>query len=333
MHLYSNKYLTKRRLYLIIFFIFLWIFLFIPDKSYGQFVTQDTTEYRFWYSGFDARSTAMADANVADPFNLNGLYANPATLVFSTASSPVINNSLFNPSRGIILENLTASLKSTSSYRLVGGLTIQSSALKSDPLLNPGQLKLSQVDMTLGYAWMIHPSLSAGLRLNSMYGQTSESNVWTYNGSLGFLYAPSSSVSYGIVYKGSGIHEGWIGAEPFYQLNEENKTIVYSVSAPHRLELGVTLRFPSLAAYPDIVLSFSNEKIFGVDGLIYKGGTEIKIQDYMVLRGGYFFSPFAEGGRFGLGFLFDAFKLDYAYAPTNIDITGRSHQVSITFNL
>lgn len=332
-YFYSDLYINNKRLHLVYLTVMVWIFLLLPKTLCAQFIAQDTTEYRFWYSGFDARSTAMAGANIADPFNLNGLYVNPATLAYSNPVPSLINNSLYNSSRNVLLENVTASLNHSRSHRLAGGVTIQNSVMRRDPVLNPGQLQFSQLDLTLGYGWMISSSLGLGVSLNSMYGKADRSNVWTYNGSLGFLYAPTSLISYGLVYRGTGWNKEWLGSAPVFHMEDGEATTVYSVTAPHRLELGVTLRFPSLVRYPDFVLSFSNEKVFGVDGLIYKGGLEVNMQNFISLRGGYFLSPFAEGSRLGIGLLFDAFNLDYAFAPTSVDLTGKTHQLSISLKI
>lgn len=330
MSIYLNIHTSGCPFYPIGRFILLWVFLFTSYSSYGQVLAEDEMEYRLWYSGFDARSSAMANANVADPFDLNGLHTNPAIPVFSSNSPALISNSLYNPDRAVVLENITVSLNRHTSHRLTGSATVQSSRLSENLVSTPGQMQFTQVDLTLGYSWLLFQTLSAGLAVHSLYGKTATSEVLTHNASFGFLYEPSSLVSYGLVYRGTGIAENRLGAEPVYELTEESETIVTGIQAPHRLELGLTLRFPSLVRYPDFILSLSNEKIFGVDGLIYRGGLEVNVQNFLALRGGYFFSPFAEGSRLGLGFLLDAFRLDYAFAPTSIDMTGKSHQISIS---
>jgi hypothetical protein len=332
MSTYSFCNITKDKIFFVLFIIFLGAFLLFPGIGYGQFISTDTTEYRFWYSGFNARSSAMADANVAEPSDLHGLYSNPATLAFSDHGPNLTNNSLYNAAREVLLENITASLSHTKNYRLVGGITFHSTLMNNRALPSLNRMQFSQLDLSLGYAWLLSPSLSAGIAVNSLFGKTPNSRIWTYNASFGLLYAPSSQISYGIVYKGAGMHNGWLGSEPVYRFGNSGETTVYSMQAPHRLELGMSLRFPSLDRSPDFILSFANEKIFGVAGLLYKGGIEIYVQDFMALRGGYFWSPFSSGTRTGVGFFFDGVTLDYAFAPTSFDLNGRTHQLSLSFN-
>lgn len=329
---YPNRNSTGGRFHLAVFICmtFWVVMLSVPDSSQGQSIPENDREYRLWYSGFDARSSAMANANAADPFDLNGFYSNPAIPVFSNNSASFISNSLYNPGRGIMLENLTFSLGRSTSHHLAAGATIQSSILNEKLYYGPNHMQFTQIDLALGYSWSIFRSLSAGASVQSFYGKTASSEVWTYNASAGLLYVPSSLISYGLVYKGTAITEGRMGAKPVYILTEENETVVAGVYAPHRLEVGLTLRFPSLAKYPDFLLSVSNEKIFGTDGLIYKAGMEVYVQNFLALRGGYFYSPFAEGGRLGAGLMLNAFRLDYAFVPGDIDLNGTSHQVSIS---
>lgn len=305
----------------------------ITMSGRAQSILPDTTKFKHWYSSFDARSASMANANVADRLNSNRMYANPALLPYNTNLSGLAVHSVYHSEKNVLTENVTASLFRSENRRLLLGTTFLSNGPSSSPIGSTDQLSFTELNVDLAYGQMLNSSLSMGFRLNGNYGQTESDNSFTTNASVGFVYAPSSMVSYGLVYKGTGFQNDFFGAGlSYFRPEGAEATQLSTTKLPQRLEIGTTLRFPSLAEHPDFVLSFSNEKLFGESGLVYRGGIEIYVIDKMRLRGGYFHSPIAQGLRVGLGMEFGPVQMDYAYADNNLDLSGHSHLMSISLD-
>lgn len=293
----------------------------------------DTTEFHFWYATFDARSMAMANATIADPLTSNGLYSNPAILPFNSNLPGIVLHSGYNGQRNIFTENLTASLINRDDKKLLIGTTLLHNGPTDIGQINDQQLVFTQFNFDMAYGQMLTPSISMGFKLNVDFGRTESASSITSNTSVGMIYSPSPIVSYGLVYKGTGYQNEWLGSGLSFYRTGQQTTQITTTELPQRLEMGATLRFPSLAEHPDFVLSFSNEKLFGEPGLIYRGGIEIFLLDELALQGGYFHSSFVRGGRFGLGLLFDPMKINYAYTNNNLDLNGRTHLLSISLNI
>lgn len=316
-------------LYLVPGILFL---LILASQSNAQTTSADTTKFRFWYSNLDARSMALANATIADPLSSNGLYSNPALLPFSSNPSFTVHSS-YNTHQKIISENVTAALYQDNDKELILGTTLFHNSNSKVPLTNTGQLAFTQINFDIAYGQMLTPSLSMGLKLNSIYGSVESGNAFTSNTSLGIIYAPSSSVSYGLVYKGTGYQNEWLGSGISYYSTNQLQTQITTKKLPQRLEIGATLQFPSLAQNPDFILSLSNEKLFGKSGLVYRGGLEIYLLEKLAIQGGYFHSPYSRGGRVGLRLLFDSININYAYANNNLDLTGRTHLLSLSLDI
>lgn len=308
-------------------------FALITTISKGQIPAQDSTGFHFWYSGFDARSMALANTTVADRLNNNSLYANPATMLFHSRLSMLAAHSMYNSNHNILIENFTAFFSEGQNSRFAIGGTIFHQGFSG--LQTAGnRFSFNHYEFDVAYAGRLSSTLSFGVKWNSTVGSTAGDDAWTNNARLGFLYAPSPMVSYGIVYKGTGYQNNWLGSGlSYYRTNADDETQIAVMELPQRLEVGATLNFQSLGKYPDFVLSFANEKLFGEPGLIYRGALEIYVQDLITLRGGYFHTPQVQGPRVGIGLLFDPVTLNYSYAENNADQTGRSHQLSITVNI
>lgn len=318
-------------------FIFLICCLFgsaFPNQTAAQNpAIPDTTEFHFWYASFDARSMALANATIADPLTSSGLYSNPAILPFNTELPRLAFHSVYNSQRNIFTENLSSPIVNQNDKKLLVGATFLHNGPDDIPLSESRQLLFTQINFDLAYGQMLTSSLSMGFKLNVDYGNTESTSSITSNTSLGFIYSPSPMISYGIVYKGTGYQNKWLGSGLLYYRTGQEATQISTVELPQRLEIGASLRFPSLAEHPDFVLSFSNEKLFGEPGLVYRGGIEIYVLDQLSLLGGYFHSSFVSGGRAGLGLHFDSMKINYAYTPNNLDLSGRSHLLSISLIL
>jgi opacity protein-like surface antigen len=272
---------------------------------------------------------ALANATIADPMSSSGLYSNPALLPLGTNMPTLSVHSGYNSPQNLLTENLTVSFSDNEDQKLLLGATLIHNSSAHISLNNTRQLRFTQFNIDLSYVQKLAPSFSVGLKLNTNYGSTVSANSYTYNTSLGVIYAPSSMVSYGLVYKGTRFQNEWLGSGLLYFKTDEGQTQISTVELPQRLEIGTTLRFPSLAETPDFVLSFSNEKLFGKSGLVYRGGIEIFPFKKVSLQGGYFYSAFVKGGRLGFGLHFDPLKINYAFTNNNLDQSGKTHLLSV----
>lgn len=306
----------------------------LTGSAFAQINTADSLGFRFNNSYLGARSVALAEAPVSDAPQINGMYSNPATLLFSSGSMQLTGNSLYNPANNVMIQNLTTPLFSSDDMFLGMGVSLQhqgSSQLASTESPHP---RFNQYDFSLAYAWKLHPTLSLGSRVDLAYGNANNTEKFASTAALGFTYTPSSSISYGIVYKGTGYRYKQLGSGLYYRTNDDGTTILSRHQLPHRLELGAALSFPSQINESQFVLTFSNEKVFGEPGLIYRGGLEVFMTQAISLRGGYFYSsPDANGARFGIGIDLVPLTISYSYASGNPELTGQFHQISISANL
>lgn len=288
--------------------------------------------YQFWYATFDARSMSMANATSADPLNPNKLYSNPGLLPFNPQKTALGFHSSYNSTYNVLVENITSTAFSGKDKKMVIGATMLTNSNKTIPSQPATQLSFTQFNLDVAYGQMLTSSLSMGVKVNVDYGKTEAGSAYTTNASVGAIYAPSTIVSYGLVYRGTGYRTEWLGSGLSYIGSAQGPTQISATKLPHRLEIGTTLRLPSMAEYPDFAISLSNEKLFGEPGLVYRGGLEIYFWDKFVMRGGYFYSSFVQGGRVGAGFVLEPLKINYAFANNTLDQNGRNHLLSITLD-
>lgn len=305
----------------------------ISGTAFAQINTADSLGFHFNSSYLGARSIALADAQMADAAGINGMYSNPATVLFARSRSQLTGNSLYNPAYNVMIQNLTTSLVSSDNTFLGLGVGMQHQGYSPLASTSSPYLLFNQYDLSVAYAGKLHPTVSIGTRIDVSYGKTGDSESFASTAALGFIYTPSSSVSYGIVYKGTGYTNKEIGSGLYYRTDNDGTTTLSRHELPHRLELGAALRFPSQINESTFVLTFANEKVFGEPGLIYRGGLEVFITQALSLRGGYFYSsPKANGVRMGMGIDFFPISLSYSYAPDNPELIGQFHQLGISVN-
>lgn len=315
--------------------------VFCGQTAKAQF-SPDSSGFHFDNSILGARAASLANTQVSDAYSLEGIYTNPAAFLFSESNTTLSSNFFYNNYFNTIAENLNAVLIRNNNHLLAAGATIKHNAPSSVAPLQPNvPIRFNQYGLSIFYATKLTPTFSAGGGVSGVYGSTTDDRNWGITTNLGLFYAPSSSVSYGLAYSGLGGRIDNLGAGLHYIYTEEldengqetESTTLILEKIPHRLELGATFRFPSISKRPDFKLSFANEKIFGEPGLIYKVGLELFPTEILAVRGGYFFSPIASGGRLGLGVFIRNMSLDYSFSQTTIGVEGYSHQLSISIGL
>ncbi|MBO6622511.1 MAG: hypothetical protein JJ892_07290 [Balneola sp.] len=289
--------------------------------------------FHFWYQSVDARSSALAGANIVDPVSKFSAFQNPAAGVFNNNESLISLASSYNNTNNIHIQTLATSFDVGTPNRILFGVSYLGTGFSSLSSTNSDQLSFKQLNLDVAYSRSLTHSLGLGFEVNSMFGSAGSVNEFTSNAGIGLVYAPTSMLSYGIKYSGSIIENNTFGSGLAYFFSaSENRTVLVKENQPQSLEIGTMLYFPSSAKNQVFSLSFANEKLFGESGMIYKSGLEIFFDNTIILRGGYFYSLNVQGGRFGIGFNVGSLSFNYAFIHNNLDQNGQSQQVSLSIN-
>lgn len=281
---------------------------------------------------YDARTTALGDANVGGLHNLMNMNMNPASLSFTREPRSIQADAFQNWNNNMMMETVAFPMLVNSKHALAGQLSRSHGGMKQTNLLGTSphpQPSLSMYQFDIGYAYTIQGVLSLGILNNFSYTENPNNNAqyWTSFTTLGVTYSPSQSISYGASFRG-------LGRSPTYEFIEDGETILGSQNLQEILELGATMRFPVEGERTVMSLSLSNEKRFGQNGIWYKGGLELFPTSYLALRGGALLHTATNirAPRFGIGFVSDAFELDYALSFER-QLYQRYHQLSLTLHL
>lgn len=279
---------------------------------------------------YDARSTALGEATVADPTNLSSININPAALSFVRHYNVVQVNSYQNWNNNLMTQNATFPVFAVDQHRFAGQLGFYHGGFNSTnpigeaPFPEP-DLNMYQFDLV--YAYSLENVLSFGILNSTTLAQNDIARYWTNFTSLGLMYAPSQTLSYGFALRG-------LGRSVEYQITEEGSTTLGSQELRESIELGATIAFPVDNEETDVSLSLANEKRFGQNGIWYKLGLEGRALDIFKLRGGFLWHPDSEifAPRFGVGIDSETIRLDYSISAQE-RLNERFHQLGITFNL
>lgn len=279
---------------------------------------------------YDTRTTALGDATVADPTNLSVININPASLAFVRNFEVIQFNTFQNWNNNLMLNNATLPVYRDANNRLAAQVGISNSGLNTTNPLGGNQqpepeLNLYQVD--LAYSYSYENVISVGVYNNTTLSQNSDAKYWTNFTTIGMLYAPSPTLSYGMVVRG-------IGRSVVYNITQNGNTTLGSQNLRESLELGANIRFPVEADDTNVSLSLANEKRFGENGIWYKVGLEVIAESIVAIRGGYVLHPESRlyAPRFGLGFIADFVQVDYSVS-LHERLYERYHQLGITIQL
>lgn len=264
----------------------------------------DVQNSRPVYTG--ARGLAFADALVADIYDVSSMYSNAAGLAFIQRSSILIDHSVERVI-GSMNENVSVPLHLGTKETIAFGLSVHHVGYVGQS--KNQQYKVIEYGYDVAYATEIFEALSLGGSLNVRYGKTTPSGLWAVSGALGILYFPSPNFSYGAALRG-------IGNGIIYS-SDQISTSLSTYHLPLGLEVGLTLRNPTLFRITTFTISLSNEKTFNVSGLIYKGGVEFLIKNVFLARFGYSYQSETKVGspRYGAGLQVNWLTCDYSIAP------------------
>lgn len=286
----------------------------------GEIMAQGVTYYRVRPFTIGARVLAFSEAAVADNYDLNCMYSNPAALAFMRVPT-IVANHIVERSSNVMKENAAIPLFMRKGETVAIGLTLNHVGhIESSPLAD---FKVMQYGYDVAYARELLPTFSVGGGLGVRYASTESSNLWGVFSTIGIFYTPSEEINYGVSFGGlgSGIRYTYDGTT----------TTLASENIPRTLRVGATVRYPGLFRQDIVVVSIENEKIFGEDGLRYKGGFEVFPVQYVGLRMGYFVDSDIQVPTFGLGLRAGRWHLDYAMQPSRL--TNRFYQVSVAYSL
>ncbi len=294
------------------------LFLLLTVCSYG--VSGQTL------TGFPvgARNTSMVNSNVAEATDVSVMYENPAPLAFLEHRGLLINHSQGMESRGM-QESVAFPLFLKSPVVVAVGLDAYHEVNAHGAVPAGDRMFVYGYDVAL--AGEITPTLSIGgsgfIRHGSL---ASGSDAWGSTFSFGVDYAPTPDVSYGLVFGGLGKDIPFPAGDSVLPLRSEDMQ--------RTIEVGATMVFPSSASLrpPSLILSFSNQKLIGASGLIYKGGVELRGWNTVGVSFGYLAGPRVHSARYGVGYFGKQFGLHYAIYPQQARRTP-AQQVSLMLML
>jgi hypothetical protein len=263
-----------------------------------------------------ARAASLADALIADAYDANTMYSNPAALVHLTKSSLVLNHNQERYFDGMT-ENVGLPVRTGFSEAMVFGLSISHIGyLKKVTTTN---IRPFQIGYDFAYAREIMPTFSVGARIGVDYGQAGRTNLLGASASLGICYSPSPEITYGAAFNGigTGIHYNISGGTTAIRLD----------NLPQSLQAGVAMRYPAIPNQNIVLVAISNEKVFGQTGIQYSGGIELYPIQFLAIRGGYTVKNLEKSGRVGFGVRLGYGNFDISFSPSrstdrSIFITG-----------
>lgn len=279
---------------------------------------------------FDTRTTALGSATVADGAAVSSVNINPALLSFVRDLQTVQLNTFQNWENNRLLTQMTLPAYRAGQHRVAMQMAYHTRGPDATNLLGAPlrpQPDFDLVQFDLAYSWSLDNVLSVGVMQTVSFAHNADARYWTGHTSLGVIYAPSESISYGMVFRGLGRSTTW-------EMIEDGRTTLGSQALNETLELGATLKFPVETDQTYLAISLSNEKRFTEPGIWYKGGLELKAASWLFLRSGILFNPETNTyePRYGIGLEFNRFIFDYTLSRREHEL-DRFHQVGLTIRL
>jgi hypothetical protein len=282
-------------------------------------LAQPPVQYGAQTYGIGARAAALAEAYISDPYDVTAMYWNPGALLYIQQPSIVITHSQ-DVSTKFMMDNVAIPLHSTRSEMIAVGVTLNHHGYLQKDLTY--DFRAMQYGYDIAYSREVMPTVSIGGRVGVQYGTSGTSHLWAAATSVGIFYSPAEEISYGASVNG-------LGSAIEYAYDNSSLT-VNSVNMPRSLQVGATMRFPAEVKQSIFLVSIANEKIFGKDGLRYKGGVELFPIPVLALRAGYLNEPGFSVGHYGLGVRMGRFSFDYALSPG--PASDRTHSLAISFD-
>ncbi len=251
-----------------------------------------------------ARGGALGGALVSDNHDIEGLYSNTATLREMPLPGITIDHR-HDWDQGIFYEDLALRLFSSDYQALGAGFRVTDGGSYGPRRL----FDFTQYAADIGYAFDVIPNLHLGILGGGRIGEASGDRKTGYSVSLGVLYSPTPSVSYGFAVRDLGKSLQYL-----YSPNTGRTTVGLTTTSPATLETGGTFRFPAQNRMPYLQISVAIERDYGTRNLWYKGGIELTPWPFLAARVGYINETVVQGTG-GLGLTIGNFRFDYAIMP------------------
>jgi hypothetical protein len=282
---------------------------------------QTAQEYFTRTDGIGARAEGLGGAYVSDPYDVSVMYWNPGGLLYLQHPSITINHSTDLSSR-LMTENVAFPLRSSRMDVIAVGATVNHRGYVGHDFSE--DFRLIQYGYDLAYAREVVPTLSFGGRIGVQYGTSGSSNLWAASTSFGLFYSPTQEVSYGASVSG-------LGSDIVYTFDGSGVAIS-PTNAPRSLQVGAMMRFPAPVKESVLLVAIANEKIFGEDGLLYRGGVELFPVKNISLRVGYLYKPGSiAAARYGIGLEAGRIHFDYGVSPSQE--LARTYNLAVSFDL
>lgn len=264
-----------------------------------------------------ARAAALGDSYIAEATDAGDLFGNPATLAFLAEWSMFVSHSMERKDE-MMSENLALAFPSGGVAGFGLGVSVAHTGYFKDSPRASVKMKVLQYLFDIGYAQKISNSLGVGANLGLRFAESGEFRLTELTPTLGFFYAPSPEISYGIVYSDQG---------SLLEFTYDSSSATWKTEDLHQtLQIGITLRLHLWRKDPTLTMALANEKVFHVHGITYKGGVEFQPIALLAFRAAYFVAPDVIYPRFGVGLSFGRFRIDYAISPSRL--SDRFHEMT-----
>lgn len=284
---------------------------------FGTAVGQDAA-YRAHASSVGARIAAMGGASVSDAFDATSVSSNPATASFLRWNTVSVTTVFDGHGRtfdhAVALPSMTFLNVHTLSFGVSG-------SLYGDPWSRP---ILSDQGLDAAYAVRLYQTLSAGAMVNVRVAATTDASLLSASGSVGFLYAPTPGISYGLAMDGLGR-----GAD--FDPSRGGTPLRYDRDRQQRLRIGATFRYPSVYRAPYLIISMESQKLMGLSRTVYRAGISGMVYRGLWMRYGLIAGSPSTAGTVGAGYAAGRFAVDYASSVN--ETFARHHQVTVSYAL
>lgn len=297
------------------------LFLFDAGELFAQ---PDSTAF-IKYNLHSTRTMSLGEANLADGYDYSEMSLNPALLLFTQHQPDLYLTSFQSWNTNLGVQYLGAPVVTADRYAAAAGFLFHHKGVGSLNYLGKARHPLPDYDFyqfSAGYAIRLGKSVGLGSTSYLSLSNHSGKQYWNYSADFGLAYKPTKSIGYGIAFRG-------LGTGTRYRIGPGGEYILSNRLLPQSLEIGGTMDFPNQMDNKLLSLSLSNEKVFGRDGVWYRGGLEILPVPYLTVRGGYIYSQHHHGPRFGTGIKTSSFRIDYGVSY-NKALDDRAHQLSVS---
>lgn len=286
----------------------------------------------------DSRSSALANATVADIYGRASSGINPAHTALYRHKRVIQLDQSYNWRTNLVQFAVSLPVLNVANHHL---------ALRSGYFMRAGgSLMLSEsprypvpdihgyhAEITYAYAFSEVFSLGTSVLLTHLDRQDEPEPAAALQ--IGLLYVPADNVSYAAVIRG-------IGNQRYYEVASADvdetgtpatldaTTLTGTESLQQSFEIGTTFRFP-VEQRTWMSLSLANEKRLDEKGIWYKAGLEIVPYHWLALRGGVHFHIGQDRyiPRAGVALQFRFLDITHALAPQQAN-GEHFHQIGIT---